>query len=62
MCGLNFSPNRFDLKRMNEKIAHRGIRHKVKGNLGSVRLPIQGLDLKYDGPFDKGRWRIAYVG
>lgn len=47
---------------MNEKIAHRGIRHKVKGNLGSVRLPIQGLDLKYDGPFDKGRWRIAYVG
>ena len=62
MCGLNFSTNRFELRRMNELISHRGIRSKVRGNLGSVRLPIQGLDPKYDGPYDSGRWRIAYVG
>ena len=62
MCGINFSFDETKLPLMNEKISHRGIRSKVKGKLGHVRLPIQGLSNRFDGPYDYGKWRIAYVG
>lgn len=58
MCGINLSlkyPEK--VKRMNERTSHRGTTSKEvitrSGiGLGHVRLAIQGLDPKYDCPFE----------
>lgn len=63
MCGVNFSFNVAHLKSMNEELAHRGTQKgKIEGNIGHVRLPIQGLSSEFDGPYEYGRWLIGYVG
>jgi len=68
MCGLNFctiDPETY-IPLMNEKISYRGIRSNwyVYDDLGfgHVRLPIQGVDEKYDQPFEYKNWIILYVG
>lgn len=67
MCGINVSfigPEHVGL--MNRSIMHRGMRSHVWHDdhvaLGHVRLPIQGLDPKYDMPYHYKNWVVCFVG
>jgi len=68
MCGINllFGENS-EIERMNQLLHRRGVRASVAELsedlfLGHVRLPIQGLDKKYDHPLSFKSWVGAMVG
>ncbi|MBC8183258.1 hypothetical protein H8E88_19305 [candidate division KSB1 bacterium] len=69
MCGLNLliNGNIGMMSEMMVDIAHRGIRGRVEEPLPGVllghrRLPIQGLDEKFDQPITKDELVMAFVG
>jgi len=66
MCGLNFTMLPGIVDDMNKAISHRGIRSSSKevdgAYLGHVRLPIVGLDKKFDQPYEYKGWTILFVG
>jgi asparagine synthetase B (glutamine-hydrolysing) len=74
MCGFNilFNSRYLDIQatlgRMDQVLKHRGIRTKtVKYFRDSVaishhRLPIVGLDPKWDHPYEAGSFDIGFVG
>lgn len=59
MCGFLFSENVVDLL---HNIEHRGVRSRVVGRMGHVRLPIVGIGEEYDQPIVDGQWTVAFVG
>ncbi len=65
MCGIAVEWNG-DINKSLEKIKHRGLVNgiKQKDNLsfGHVRLPIQGLDPEFNGPYIDGNNIILYNG
>lgn len=48
------------------KMLYRGTRHRIRvcsnGAMGHVRLPIVGIDERWDQPAERGPWWIAFVG
>ncbi|MEK6879619.1 MAG: hypothetical protein AABY22_08435, partial [Nanoarchaeota archaeon] len=56
MCGINVSPNPTEVLEMCNKTSHRGEKITIKEHrgigMGHNRLAIQGLDPKYDCPFE----------
>lgn len=69
MCGLNLTRSSFlNIDEMNSKIKHRGLKNKShvlrvrEWDFGHVRLPIQGLEDKYDQPFEYKNFVFLFVG
>jgi asparagine synthase (glutamine-hydrolysing) len=68
MCGLNFTPVTDVIESMNRALSHRGLpgrEHARKvGDLhfGHVRLPVQGLDKKFDQPYEYGNSLFLFTG
>ena len=78
MCGINllFEDKtdtvdlKFSIELMNKTIRHRGFQINSRSEvcrkegfaLGHVRLPIQGLDDKFDQPYRKGDWLFLFAG
>jgi len=70
MCGINLVLTQHSAKidELAMALSHRGIRTQTKSyfnchaHLSHTRLPIQGLDPKYDHPLRIGRYSCAFVG
>lgn len=66
MCGV-VAVARGDIELAMHLLKHRGIRSSVEGphegtSIGHVRLPIVGLEVRYDQPVVTADWAIAFVG
>jgi asparagine synthetase B (glutamine-hydrolysing) len=59
MCGFIVSPK---VSRLLPLIAHRGIRSKIMGWVGHVRLPIVGVGEEHDQPVARNHWVVTFVG
>lgn len=67
MCGINLSYGKENIIRMNQLLGHRGIRAKyveLKDDfyIGHVRLPIQGVNQRWDQPLEGAGITGALVG